>query len=347
MFDDLHPLSCDGLMLHGFFDDRYDPSAELKSIIVALAHEFCFDYEFALHLKRTRDTVGCRPLAPLSRLEFLELLEFREDEIRRVMSGGDPSWCWPDTWKPSWGSHITSSVGSDLDHALQQTQHAQTVQKTLLGHGSRVSLDHPVNMRIGTLIGILLDSPHFTPIPEPPLVLSSYDRPPPVSSEHRWDFETILGEYRRPYKIFLHVRALTACSESLGIERRLLQAIVILHECAHYFAAELPTAGASPFRDRPGLPPRNSWIDSGYAGTAVEVHETIAQLLTFWACQDSWLRDTFEKLNGAQSYPYRRFKDDLESGASPLTVVAAIAQVRSLKSGADLRAWKDALGTYP
>jgi hypothetical protein len=347
MFDDLHPLSCDPLTLYGFFDDGDDPAvplANLKSIIAARAHEFCFDYEFVQHLIRSRISIGSRPLEDVSRMEFLQLLEFREDEIRRVMHGGDPSWKWPAAWTPSWNNHVHNCVGPDMDLALAQTIQAQSVQKSLLGHGSRIALDWPVNMRVGTLVGILLDSPHFAPIPEPPLLLSSYDRPPSVSSEHKWDFDNILGDYRRPERIFLHERALTACSEALSIDRRLLRAIVILHECAHYFVDRLPSPGASPFVDRPNLPARVGWIDSGYAKTSVEVHETIAQILTFWACQDSWLRDTFDALNANQSFAYRRFKDDLGAGANPSTVVAAIAHVRNLSAGADVNAWNAALG---
>lgn len=359
MFDDLHPMSCDPLTLHGFFDDRDDPAvalANLKSILVAKAHEFCFDYEFVQHLIRSRISIGSRPLDDVSRLEFLQLLEFREDEIRRVIGGGDPYWKWPAAWIPSWNNHVHNCVGSDMALALTQTIQAQTVQKTLLGHGSRMSVDTPVAMRIGTLVGILLEGNHFAPIPEFPLILSSFDRPPATcSQEHHWDFDNVLGEYRRPkqshsvssnehHQIYLHERALCACSQALSIDRRLLRAIVILHECAHYFVDQLPSAGASPFVDKPNLPARVRWIDSGYAKTSVEVHETIAQILTFWACQDSWLRDTFDALNANQSIAYRRFKDDLNAGANPSTVVAAIAHVRCLSAGADVDAWKAALG---
>jgi hypothetical protein len=343
MFYDLRPLSCDGLMFHGFFDERpvdgrQDALAEVKAIIVAYAHEFCFDYEFALHLMRTRVSVGCSPLPTLTRLEFLELLEFREDEIRRVISGGDTSWCWPPEWSPTWNNALSSCLGSDLDEALRQTQQAQAVQKTLLGHGSRIAPDETVNMRIGRLMGIFMAYPDFAVALDPPLLLSSYDRPPPTTAERYWDFDDVLGTYHKPGAIFLYERALTHCSEAIGVQRRLLRVIVILHEISHYLAYGPPAWCHSN---------GSHWDNTGYTKTSKDVHETIAQLLTYWTTfPDSWLSETFERLNHHQSYAYRRFKEDLQAGADTRCVLAAIVKMRQMDTGASLHDWKDALGVY-
>lgn len=352
MYDDLHPLHRDPLVLHGFFDgdDSSTAVANLKSIVVARAHEFCFSYEFVLHLIRSRESLGAGPLDGVDRLEFLRLIEFREDEIRRVMLGGDPSWKWPATWTPSWCSDVRSCVGPDLDLALAQTIQGAAVQKALLGHGSRVALDEAVTMRVTDLVSLLLEGPHFAPIPRFPLILSSYDRPPTEcsrSQEYQWNFDRVLGEYRRPshsyissseahHQILLHERALRACSKALSIDARRLRAIVVLHECAHYFVDRLP--------GRPDLPECVGWVDRGYEKTSAEVHETIAQLLTFWTCQDSWLREDFEKLNARQSPEYRRFRDIIDAGASYPTVVAAIANARKRDLGTDFATWKRDLG---
>lgn len=189
-------------------------------------------------------------------------------------------------------------------------------------------------MRVGELLGILLDGSHFAPIPKFPLIVSSYDRPPTGGSQEMWDFDRVLGEYQRPSKILVHEQAVSECSTALGIPRRELRAIVVLHECAHYFVDQLPSAGASVGDwGTPGCVHRLRWVDSGYQNTPAEVHETIAQLLTYWTCQDSWLRDDFEKLNVRQSSEYRRFRELIDAGITYPSVVAAIAKARRTRDG--------------
>jgi hypothetical protein len=86
-------------------------------------------------------------------LTFLEILEFRLDEINRVAGGDNPEWQWPNSWpeKPSWNCHVLNEVYDD-SHSISkddririargQTEIAIRIQKELLGHGQPLFLDH-------------------------------------------------------------------------------------------------------------------------------------------------------------------------------------------------------------
>ena len=305
--------------------------ADLYSFIVAHCDTCCFSYGFLNELLKRRAALGFRPIPAPTLLEYLELLEFREAEQIRILSGDDPHWKWMPHWgaKPSWNSHVHPST-----EQLQATQRGILVHKALLGHGSLIPIDEWGLWCISNLHSIFLKNRNFRHASHPivPPVYASYDLSQRISNvandnQQHWDVDGVLGDYRQG-RVTLYPRALSRCSAEIGIPYRDLFLIVLIHEVAHYYLHKLPDEA------------QGGWASEGYEKTSRDVHEGLAQLFTYWVFNGG--RDhhsrSFELLNAHQSQSYRAFQNILSVCEERDAIIDSIVKLRSL-DGATFDDW--------
>lgn len=227
------------LMWH--FDNPSEARPATWSIIAAHADSFAYNYDFLVHFITERnktcnwggDPFYYCPIPIPTKLEFLEILEFRADELRRATNDIKAEWHWPNTWgHVHWNCPVinrraevsgkyTLLEDGDLEKKvwfdLQSTIDATNVHKILMGHLSHLDLSSfDLQRNISLLLNIFYETKTFrgwdqgdvrygfkvtSDIAIPP-VLISYDMPPLLKKrnsreeqEPRWDIEELLGLY--------------------------------------------------------------------------------------------------------------------------------------------------------
>lgn len=314
--------------------------AELYSFIVAHCDSFCFNYEFLNDLLKRFAASGFKPISTPTLLEYLELLEFRESEQKRVLSGGDPHWQWLSDWgaKPSWNSYVFESTGggeAEKTAQLEATQRGILVHKALLGHGALIPLDQWSLWSISSLHSLFIKNRNFRcpSYPITPPVYASYDLPQRMKSvgtdnQRYWDIDGVLGDYEKG-RVTIYTRALDRCSAEIGVSYRDLFLVVLVHEVAHYYLQKLPDET------------QGEWASDRYEKTSDDVHEGLAQLFTYWVFHN--MRDhhsrSFESLNANQSQTYRNFQEILSICEERDVIIDSIIKLRSLDDGATFDDW--------
>ena len=145
--------------------------------------------------------------------------------------------------------------------------------------------------------------------------------------------EELLGFYDpRLQRIIIYERGIKWLRRE-GFEEKWLYAVVLIHEIGHWITHQLP---------KPEVP---TWPTDLYASSERDVHEGWAQLITWWIANqddvDRQFKDTFEKLNERQSWPYDVFEQFTRR--SPDEVMASLKTLRLLQRPARLEDWTKAL----
>lgn len=164
---------------------------------------------------------------------------------------------------------------------------------------------------------------------ELPLINEQYGTPPALRalSTNSTDSEPhlpevisidgLLGAYTATHQqITLFADGIRWCAAELSLHEAELRLVVLAHEFAHWLVHSLPAKDAAVFP-----------LDQ-YEKTEEQLHEMLAQLLTFWLCQRTApsFEAAFDKLNKRQGplyTEYRRFKD-IDRGA----IIKAIIKAR-------------------
>lgn len=204
--------------LEWHYEDPSEAKATTWSVIAAHADAFSYNYDYLVHfINMKNETCGwggdpfyyC-PIPIPPKLEFLEILEFRESELRRATKDTTAEWNWPKSWgHVHWGCPIinrraevdgkyTLLDDSELEKKawfdLQSTIDAIMVHKILMGHLSHAPIDissFELQRNISLLLNIFYRTKQFrsfdqgdvrysfkiTPNIETPPFLISYDLP--------------------------------------------------------------------------------------------------------------------------------------------------------------------------
>jgi nitrogen fixation protein len=120
----------------------------------------------------------------------------------------------------------------------------------------------------------------------------------PTGLPENYSIEEVLGCYETLPRIVLYELGMGWFSERFGLDKELLRAVVLVHEVAHWITHLMPG------------PNTHFWPKDDYEQTSLDVHECLAQLLTYWVVESSGgrLRDTFAELNRHQSPPYKLYE---------------------------------------
>lgn len=347
----------DGMLFHHLFERPLtsDPNklqADLYSFIAAKAHEFSFSFAYIEALISEYLRRGYEGLSVPTGLTFLEILEFRLDEINRVAEGGNPEWQWPSSWteKPSWNSHVLHEVNDDshsitkddrIQIARGQTEIAIRVQKELLGHGQPVFLDHHFEQRrISRLADDFIAAGFSLKGDALPNMYVSLTRPT-ISKckgneeKAHWDVDGILGSYNPEKKqIVIYDRAVSVCANDLTIPKKDLMQIVLLHELAHFWIHNMAC---------PSFP--EGWSTEYYTQTDSAFHEAYAQFATY--CHFGRTKDhyqtTFEKLLTNQSALYHEFQRLLNRNNDTKKIWSELLNARKQTKPPRLDVWINAI----
>jgi hypothetical protein len=318
------------LVDHGCRAGRRGPDeaqADFLAFIASQPDAFHFSYEYLKVVAEERLAHGLAPLRVPTLIEFVELLEFRENELLRTKgaTGEDLYWRWPSSWpaKPSWNSHISHFPDVEgafadrtklLDYMLATTRRGIELNKILAGHGTPVVVDYQSSLQVSRLLDILLSrrDPVST-FPIQPQIWRSMDLPSWIRSgatkeQHPrcWQIDGVLGDYKE-HEIRIHERAITRCSADTGIDRQSLFRVVLLHEFAHHF-----------LRHAVGYPRR---VLGDILG------EALAQLLVFLSIRDMGTpNDTLEAFEGLLPYQPSEYQkhEDLLRVTSDWEVIAKV-----------------------
>ncbi|MBF0234917.1 MAG: hypothetical protein HQK65_18065 [Desulfamplus sp.] len=146
--------------------------------------------------------------------------------------------------------------------------------------------------------------------------------------------EGLLGCYKSDsQKIVIYQRGINWCIKREGFRQECLFAVVLIHEIGHWITHVPPNGKTNP-----------AWPTNLYDQTEKEVHEGWAQLITWWVADKAGreqFKETFEKLNKIQSYPYRVFEKFKEERSK--IVMQSLKNLRVLNKKATLDDWKAAL----
>ncbi|MEM2941789.1 MAG: ankyrin repeat domain-containing protein [Thermoproteota archaeon] len=120
-----------------------------------------------------------------------------------------------------------------------------------------------------------------------------------ITPPEAFPIEEVLGYYETKPRIVLYQRGLDWFSGKYGLDQELLRAVVLLHEASHWFTHLTPG------------PLMLYWPERAYQQASSEVHEGLAQLLSWWVVNEARgrLKYTFEELNKRQSPPYLVFEE--------------------------------------
>ena len=214
-----------------YYEDPADATGATWSIIAAHADSFCYNYDYLAHfINEKNKTCGWgadpfyhHPVPIPTKLEFLEILEFRESELERYTNEvgakeGIIDWNWP----PSWGNiHWNCPIVNcrvAIDHVingckciyakgekkvwfdLQYTRNAIMVHKILMGHLSPLDISSfELHRNLSLILNIFYKTKNFrtfeqgnirysfkiTPNMVISPILTSYDLPPLLKKRKR------------------------------------------------------------------------------------------------------------------------------------------------------------------
>ncbi len=142
--------------------------------------------------------------------------------------------------------------------------------------------------------------------------------------------EELLGVYQpRQQQITIYERGIKWRKHRFDEEW--LFAVVLVHEIAHWISHQL---------HQPGNP---CWPTELYILGEMDVHEGLAQLMTYWVAKEvgGEFKRTFDELNMGQSSPYHVFKQFKQFPIQ--NVIASLERLRQLSWPARLQDWKRAL----
>jgi len=344
---------------HGMLWSHKDSHTKwnLWSAVAAHAEEISYSYEYLEQFVRRQNSRGSGyiedtyPSLPMpTRLEFLEILEFREGELNRALSNSEsnPNWQWPPDWKPSWNSYIISSrQRNEREFDLNSTRTAISVHKCLLGENVPIELDWFTRELVAELYNIFLHHGHFKSLPKLIPIVKSYDYPVNVrqlwgnDNQGSYDIDDVLGQYARlgggrEEKVRLFVRAINQCAQDLSLNEYHLKNIVILHELSHWLVhlfAHYPTN--NPIDDRQDL------LSAWHKGSDSSVHVAWAQLLTYFVVVrgGDGIGNTFNKLLSAQSSDYHKFREVLSICDDKQIILDSLIVLREEKKIAYFNDW--------
>lgn len=138
--------------------DARQRKANLYAYVVAQSHWFLFRKDYLDHLLTSLESESCLTALRLSDVEFLELLEYRLDEIDRVLAGGENRFHWPSSWPatPDYNDPLDHSTCDDhnvaittLEQARELTSVGIRVHRELMGEFAPVELNHWERALIG------------------------------------------------------------------------------------------------------------------------------------------------------------------------------------------------------
>lgn len=368
-------------------DKPADAKATAWSLIAAHAEHFCYNYDFLVHFLRERNRTcgwGGDPnyFAPSpipSVLDYLEILEFREEQLLRASLSTGCNWDWPSEWgNVQWNAPIVAGAwGRDgvrrwsvpladlCELRLVETQRAITVQKQLMGHGSPAPWAGGIaGQQVAALFKIFFSSSLLQNRAQDneyeircslrvPPILKSFDPPAVTSSFSNRDGEEcdtcrFLGHYR-PYASNCDPWRFGQPQESeiwileRGIRRCSESAAIDRDALSRLVLAhELSHWLVHRFHDGSG----DHWERESYESTESRVHESWAQLLALWLLAD--LDDkpalaAFAALLNHQSSTYRAFESVLVKTHDRDRVLATLPQIRGQPKGATFSAWLSVL----
>lgn len=109
--------------------------------------------------------------------------------------------------------------------------------------------------------------------------------------------------------------------------------LTVLHLAGHWIAHSLPCEEA-PF-----------WPEEKYLLVSREIHETIAQLITYWVVDSVGgdLKKTFDKLTSKLSIDYLKFKDFL--GFEKRIIITSIKKLRNMDKPIAMDEWRNLLNS--
>jgi len=344
---------------HGMLWHHRDSHARgnLWSAVAAHAEEISYSYDYLQQFVDRLNSIGSGyieetyPTLPMpTRLEFLEILEFREKELNRALSNSmsDPNWQWPSDWSPSWNSYIISfKQRNEREFDLHSTRTAIAVQKCLLGENLPVDLDWFTRQLIAELYNIFLHHGAFKALPEFIPIVKSYDLPVNKrqgrgnDNQRSYDIDDLLGQYARPgggrrKKVRLFVRAINECAQDLSLNEYHLKNIVILHELSHWLVhlfAHYPINNP--------IDERESILSEWYEDSDSAVHEAWAQLLTYFVVVrgGDGIKNTFDKLLSKQSSDYHKHKDVLSICNDKNIILDSLLELRQQKKQVSFDDW--------
>jgi len=147
------------------------------------------------------------------------------------------------------------------------------------------------------------------------------------------DVEEVLGLYHpEREEITLFIRGISWAARRLRIEERWLRAVVLIHELAHWLTHRLPGKFS------------REWPTEAYKLGSRELHETLAQLLTWWVAEEVAIKSTFGQpspfegafiqLNRCQSKLYRTYQEFKDT--SKASIFQSLEHLRNLGRPAGL-----------
>lgn len=139
--------------------------------------------------------------------------------------------------------------------------------------------------------------------------------------------EQLLGCYRPNPGIILYVLGINWLSKQMSFDLKFLRSVVLIHEISHWIMHMLPG------------PTAPKWDTELYNLSETELHETWAQLLTYWVSdfcgKSSEFAETFRKLCTRQPSEYKLFNEFVNINKS--TVISSLAIMRRMKTPGTLK----------
>lgn len=320
------------------------------SLVAAFCDQFNYNYNYLLifleelslsNKMKDYDT----PLPKPTPDDFLEILEFRKSEIIRKQNGGESKWDWPKGWNVHWNNggvseyYENGKIVKDYKYLLERIENGIYTHKVChFNHHIRIALTDQETSLISSLLN------EFAQIGCPinyRYVIQSYDLPSRLKVNTKeiegikWDFDGLLGEYGVQTKkshikeIQIYNRAIEKCSKFLNVSPVLLRETTILHEYCHYAFQEIPYGKS--YKERAEFAEYNMF--------SIEIHEGVAQLLTWLILEYRHKREVFDKLNERQSIEYKVYKEILELTTDRKMLIESVVELRKLNDP-EIDDWK-------
>lgn len=174
--------------------------------------------------------------------------------------------------------------------------------------------------------------PLFDKTPKIKNIFSSEDKPENIN------IEDLLGFYRpAKQEIIIYFQGILWMCVNEGkynykFRPEWLAAVVMVHEIGHWMTHQLVKPGKQP------------WNLDLYNSASTEVHEGLAQLITYWVAKEvcGEFKSHFEELNKQQSSTYHVF--DQFTNCKENDILESLEKLRVLSSPATLNDWKSILG---